>query len=216
MTSKGLGLNAGAASFTPTVVGATHSPPSSPTFAEAGDASAVAAVPARNAGMREDSFNEYSEMMDNIENAMEDEGHIGVAPESPAAPTDNHNHNAAPQTSLPPHLQKHAQEFWFPECRDCSCCNGFKHGCRCAASNGGVCFCATGGTPLALTAAVATTGGGGPAHSYAGRGINNHSVSGGRGRGRGSGGGRGRVPCKFFFSQGGCRYGESCTFSHHQ
>lgn len=29
-------------------------------------------------------------------------------------------------------LSSHAAEFWFPESRSCTCCNGFKHGCRCA------------------------------------------------------------------------------------
>ena len=28
-------------------------------------------------------------------------------------------------------LSSHAAEFWFPECRDCPCCKGFKHGCKC-------------------------------------------------------------------------------------
>eukprot|EP01038_Epipyxis_sp_PR26KG_P010158 gene10158-13665_t len=33
-------------------------------------------------------------------------------------------------------LSKHAAEFWFPECRNCPCCKGFKHGCQCrTASN---------------------------------------------------------------------------------
>ncbi|NJK78149.1 MAG: hypothetical protein HC944_05070 [Nanoarchaeota archaeon] len=46
-------------------------------------------------------------------------------------------------------------------------------------------------------------------------------TGGGGGRGRGGvggrgGGGRGRVPCRFFFTPAGCRYGDSCTFSHQQ
>jgi len=28
-------------------------------------------------------------------------------------------------------LTKYANEFWFPECRNCICCEGFKHGCKC-------------------------------------------------------------------------------------
>lgn len=36
-------------------------------------------------------------------------------------------------------LSKHAAEFWFPECRNCPCCNGFKHGCQCC--KGGVNTC---------------------------------------------------------------------------
>ncbi len=36
--------------------------------------------------------------------------------------------------AIPQHngvLSKHAAEFWFPECRNCLCCKGFKHGCPC-------------------------------------------------------------------------------------
>ena len=29
-----------------------------------------------------------------------------------------------------------AGEFWFPECRDCVCCQGFKHGCACCKTSG--------------------------------------------------------------------------------
>lgn len=36
-------------------------------------------------------------------------------------------------------LSKHAAEFWFPECRNCPCCKGFKHGCSCC--NGGTNTC---------------------------------------------------------------------------
>jgi hypothetical protein len=39
-------------------------------------------------------------------------------------------------------LSVHAKEFWFPECRNCTCCKGFKHGCDCCA--GGVDTCAKG------------------------------------------------------------------------
>jgi hypothetical protein len=28
-------------------------------------------------------------------------------------------------------LSAHAAEFWFPECRNCPCCSGYKHGCKC-------------------------------------------------------------------------------------
>ena len=53
-------------------------------------------------------------------------------------------HNNSPKASsgafLPPGarpttksgaLGTHANEFWFPECRNCPCCRGFKHGCKC-------------------------------------------------------------------------------------
>lgn len=115
-------------------------------------------------------------------------------------------------TDLPPH----AEEFWFPECRECTCCNGYKHGCQCCAKQGmRSCKCApstgpTGPPPPAAPPAGQwqpampgpRTGGG-----YGGRG------GGGRGGG-GRGGGRGPQMCRFFTSPGGCRFGDSCRFSH--
>ena len=44
-------------------------------------------------------------------------------------------------------LSRHAAEFWFPECRDCSCCQGYKHGCSCCRGGVTVCSCAAEGTP---------------------------------------------------------------------
>ena len=31
-------------------------------------------------------------------------------------------------------LSSKANEFWFPDCRDCPCCNGYKYGCACMAT----------------------------------------------------------------------------------
>lgn len=48
-------------------------------------------------------------------------------------------------TSLPPF----ANEMWFPECRNCSCCSGFKHGCGCCSGAINTCTqsgCSAGGT----------------------------------------------------------------------
>ena len=42
---------------------------------------------------------------------------------------------ASPAAQLPPH----AHELWFPECRDCSCCAGMKHGCACCAGSVNTC-----------------------------------------------------------------------------
>eukprot|EP00603_Paraphysomonas_imperforata_P015838 CAMPEP_0114461198 /NCGR_PEP_ID=MMETSP0104-20121206/6148_1 /TAXON_ID=37642 ORGANISM="Paraphysomonas imperforata, Strain PA2" /NCGR_SAMPLE_ID=MMETSP0104 /ASSEMBLY_ACC=CAM_ASM_000202 /LENGTH=316 /DNA_ID=CAMNT_0001633955 /DNA_START=229 /DNA_END=1179 /DNA_ORIENTATION=+ len=39
-------------------------------------------------------------------------------------------------------LTKAAAEFWFPECRECSCCKGFKHGCSCCQGAVSMCSCA--------------------------------------------------------------------------
>lgn len=64
----------------------------------------------------------------------------------------------APVTGLPAHLARHAAEFWFPECRDCACCNGFKHGCPCVATNNGQCTCAGKGEGLPAGAAAPSGG----------------------------------------------------------
>ncbi len=49
------------------------------------------------------------------------------------------NHRSATGSYLPPGavpsqngvLSPQAAEFWFPESRNCPCCNGYKHGCSC-------------------------------------------------------------------------------------
>lgn len=38
-------------------------------------------------------------------------------------------------------LSQFAGEFWFPECRNCPCCKGFKHGCECCKNSSGVDTC---------------------------------------------------------------------------
>lgn len=55
--------------------------------------------------------------------------------------------------TLPPF----ANEIWFPECRDCSCCNGFKHGCACCSGRVKTCTrpdCSTGTAVAALATAA--------------------------------------------------------------
>ena len=41
-------------------------------------------------------------------------------------------------------LSSHAAEFWFPECRDCTCCQGYKHGCKCRKAGREQCYCSEG------------------------------------------------------------------------
>ena len=44
------------------------------------------------------------------------------------------NRSFVPSGAMPSQggvLSPHAAEFWFPECRNCPCCNGYKHGCKC-------------------------------------------------------------------------------------
>lgn len=94
---------------------------------------------------------------------------------------------AAASSSLPSHLVSQAAEFWFPECRDCACCKGYKHGCPCG---GGLCKCSggTGGGSSSLQAAAAP------------RRPSNSST-------------QKKAPCRFFQS-GSCKFGDKCRFSH--
>lgn len=36
-------------------------------------------------------------------------------------------------------LTPQAAEFWFPESRNCECCQGYKHGCSCRANGKSTC-----------------------------------------------------------------------------
>lgn len=111
-------------------------------------------------------------------------------------------------------LSAHAAEFWFPECRNCDCCKGFKHGCSCCKN--GVTSCtaancednefkqqvtselASRPTAPAQTASTSTYTVEAP-HSP-------HPAP------------RAAAPpaevCKFESAPGGCRFGSSCRFKH--
>lgn len=172
-------LNAGAASFTP--------------GGPAPTAAAAAAAANYQQDDTETSYNEYADMVDSIEREMDGdaEGESYTAP--PPAYTGT-------VSGLPAHMVKHANEFWFPESRDCTCCKGFKHGCECAASHGGICAsCSTGPPPpsSSLQAAAAPPP---QQHAY---------NSGGPPRGQP----QQQQVCKFFRS-GGCRFGDKCRFLH--
>jgi hypothetical protein len=94
------------------------------------------------------------------------------------------------RSTLPAHQVNHAAEFWFPECRECDCCRGFKHGCSC----GGLCVCSGKGDHGAGLRSDAS--------SFVPRGgkSNEEMVS-------------SKAPCKFY-KLGNCRFGDSCRFSH--
>lgn len=74
--------------------------------------------------------------MAELEQSMES---MGSSPAPPAASSSSPRGPSA-GARLPPGampttqsgaLDSKASEFWFPECRNCSCCKGFKHGCGC-------------------------------------------------------------------------------------
>ena len=136
-------------------------------------------------------------------------------------------------------LSVHAKEFWFPECRNCPCCKGFKHGCDCCVGGVDTCakedcinteFATQVATDLASRAPEvvsegsdsAIASGAAAAASIANElgnltvkspaapsGQNTHTAS----SGGGSASAGGSDVCKFFAS-GGCRFGDSCRFKH--
>jgi hypothetical protein len=206
-------LNAGAYVFTP---GGSNDDSNNNESAPSTDTPTDTIETGTGAPLR-DSFTEMVEGIDKV--TIED---AGATPTSDVTtPPPLPNNTPAAKTSLPSHLAKHAAEFWFPECRDCSCCKGFKYGCNCAASNGGSCACvADDDVPV-----VATPPNNANSHQQqrypstsSGRGSHSHSHGGGRGGGGVGvgvgGGGRRKIPCRFFLSAQGCRFGDSCTFDH--
>lgn len=61
--------------------------------------------------------------------------------------------SASSSAALPSHLVKHAAEFWFPECRDCTCCNGYKFGCPTCCPTNEYCLACCGDQPPPSTQA---------------------------------------------------------------
>ena len=87
-------------------------------------------------------------------------------------------------------LSPQAAEFWFPECRDCTCCKGFKYGCDCRAR----------GAPLCEHPSCSAIIGGNPSRAQqepARRGSSSTEAA----------------PC-IYFKIGTCKFGDSCRFLH--
>lgn len=164
-------LNAGAASFTP------------------GGPAPTAAMPPSLQDSFTESFNDYADMVDSIEEEIDADG----LNESFTAPPSYSGGSGV--SGIPAHMVKHANEFWFPESRDCSCCNGFKHGCRCAPSNGNVCAACSSSPPPRTSFQPASVP---PPKAQQHYGSNS----------------RQQQVCKFYRSPGGCRFGEKCRFLH--
>mmetsp|Transcript_28370 Transcript_28370/g.76871 ORF Transcript_28370/g.76871 Transcript_28370/m.76871 type:complete len:206 (+) Transcript_28370:228-845(+) len=118
-----------------------------------------------------------------------------------------------------------SSELWFAECRSCPCCQGFKHGCMMCASWFGSFTC---------RCVVTGINGAGPPDDVSAMTANSIDQSCHVRRPRcGSGGSRKsgdsskrsralkrkknrsqNEPCRFFFSAGGCRYGDTCSYEH--
>jgi CCCH-type zinc finger len=127
-------------------------------------------------------------------------------------------------------LSAHAKEFWFPECRNCSCCKGFKHGCDCCA--GGVDTCAkedcintefatqvatdlANRTPeVSADGSSAATASGAAAVASVAAELGNMSVRTPASAHTGSSGGAAPSDLCKFYASGGCRFGDSCRFKH--
>jgi len=142
----------------------------------------------------------------------EEEEFVAQAEKEVFRPTDN---GATPWANG--QLSQHAADFWFPESRNCTCCAGFKHGCKCCKSGKGVISCTDPGcvdqefsqqvnsslaargpptpsTTSSSSAAPAVSSPPKPSSSSA------PSVAG--------------EVCRFEASPGGCRFGATCRFKH--
>eukprot|EP00752_Nemacystus_decipiens_P012744 g11285.t4 len=54
--------------------------------------------------------------------------------------------------------QQDLMDTWYPACRECACCKGYKHGCKTTACEAaGLCACSSGGGPAAPISAVVGT-----------------------------------------------------------
>jgi hypothetical protein len=181
----------------------------------------------------QDSFDEYKDMVDDFNERMgpdSEQQHHALAPsDNHATITDDENTNSKEeqQSRSPYDIAKYKAEIWYPECRDCGCCQGFKHGCACCPSNNGVCMCVTGG--------ICVTGSPDDdsvvsmnsyelwcqrLHSqFNPNELQFHPIErqGSRRRlhnGTNTSTGKVNSPCRFFFSAAGCRYGDACPFNH--
>jgi len=87
---------------------------------------------------------ENDKMMEDIESEMHkaDVDNLGIAMADGTLISSRSLPSTASLSSLelPSHMVGHAAEFWFPEYRDCTCCNGYKFGCK--NCEGGCCWCA--------------------------------------------------------------------------
>ena len=140
------------------------------------------------------------------------------------APISHVSHNTKPSGGfLPPGavpsqngvLSKHAAEFWFPESRNCTCCNGFKHGCQCCRSGTNTCQHCLNGEPSSAALSHESNADHTKAAGHAGANPYSLQYIPAAVKGPSSA----RTPgtpevCRFYSSPGGCRSGASCRFIH--
>jgi len=116
-------------------------------------------------------------------------------------------------------LSQHAADFWFPECRNCPCCSGFKHGCKCC--KGGPVHTCTDPNCVDKEFSQQVNS------NLASRGVESVADKSGSGSTSTSSAYKVTTPpkpsavpvgpqdiCRFESGPGGCRYGASCRFKH--
>jgi len=187
------------------------------------------------------SFDEYKEMLDSfndritIDEAKQQQptgepshdSQISFGDYTDMVDKMNQDLNADTQhSSATAESRSHFAGVWYPECKDCHCCEGFKFGCNCAPSNDGVCMCVTGGLSHVTgyvpdDVSVMTTNSTYEAwnQSFSSFSSQCRPINAQRRRSkRRSKPEREPIntnsPCRFFLSEMGCRYGDNCPFNH--
>mmetsp|Transcript_40534 Transcript_40534/g.41369 ORF Transcript_40534/g.41369 Transcript_40534/m.41369 type:complete len:370 (-) Transcript_40534:556-1665(-) len=186
-------------------------------------------------------YQEYNEQTEEelavMDELQEEIDKIAVTtPESPKPTTQQNNSgNSRGASTLPAGatpgeggvLNAHAAEFWFPECRNCTCCNGFKHGCSCCKNGVNTCqnescvneeFTSQVASTLAARGTSApvssSTSSAAPSQGSYARAAPAPPVTGyGYTPPPQSYNSGGAGPCRYFL-QGSCRFGASCRFVH--
>ncbi|KAJ1433999.1 hypothetical protein B484DRAFT_478253 [Ochromonadaceae sp. CCMP2298] len=115
-------------------------------------------------------------------------------------------------------LSSFAGEFWFPECRNCPCCKGFKHGCRCCQGGVDTCCnpaCVDGAFADQVSAELATrTTTSTSSYSVSAPTSAPASASASAPSPPKAAQGDPNSFCKYECTPQGCRFGASCRFKH--
>ena len=148
------------------------------------------------------------------------------------APSGSYLPAGAMPTTTNGQLSTVANEFWFPESRNCPCCKGFKHGCRCRIGNITTCKdsgCTTTAAPVEEVKVVETK----PRHKPVIVFKNNNAAPAPAATSSSTAAptpapvvaatqrpavidtsAGGNTICTFFNSPQGCRWGAQCRFKH--
>jgi len=177
-----------------------------------------------------DMFDEYKVMVDNfreriVPNSVQ-QHHAQPTSMINAAAVGKNLNSTEVLSSLPSDISRDA-EIWYPECRDCPCCHGFKNGCVCVSSNIELCRCVSGAIGVSGIPDEISTLTIGSHELWCQQSLSQcHSTElpfpmlrrrGSRRRGsryRVYGNKKPKTPCRFFFSASGCRHGDACPFDH--